>query len=155
MLLLAHLYECTHVGLLCSFTMIWEYFNMVFIRSALAVHFFPRVTFLYFFLYHCYFYSVPYGWFDIALIPLFLLMTHAMLYTILALEAPNAKRGVINVENPREVYNRLSWQEPISALPAEWTIFMPLNSRTTSLHDREVAQNNVNEVNGEGNSSDT
>lgn len=82
-------------------------------------------------------------------------MTHAMLYTILALEAPNAKRGVINVENPREVYNRLSWQEPISALPAEWTIFMPLNSRTTSLHDREVAQNNVNEVNGEGNSSDT
>ena len=87
---------------------------MVFIRSALAVHFFPRVTFLYFFLYHCYFYSVPYGWFDIALIPLFLLMTHAMLYTILALEAPNAKRGVINVEKPREVYNRLSWQEPVS-----------------------------------------
>jgi len=43
----------------------------------------------------------------------------------------------------------------IVALPAEWTIFMPLNSRTTSLHDREVAQNNVNEENGEGNSSDT
>ena len=79
-------------------------------------------------------------------------MIHSMLYTILALEAPNAKRGFINVEKPREVYNRLSWQEPIAALPAEWTIFMPLNSRTTSLHDREVvAQNNVNEVNEEGN----
>ncbi len=52
-----------------------------------------------------------------------------MLYTILGLEAPNAARGVINVECPREVYNRLSWQEPVAALPAEWTLFLPLNSR--------------------------
>jgi hypothetical protein len=54
---------------------------------------------------------------------------HAMLYTILGLEAPNAARGMINVECPREVYNRLSWQEPVAALPAEWTMFLPLNSR--------------------------
>ena len=54
---------------------------------------------------------------------------HAMIYTILGLEAPNAARGVINVECPREVYNRLSWQEPVAALPAEWTMFLPLNSR--------------------------
>lgn len=119
-----------------GFAMIWEYYSMVFIRSALAVHFFPRVAFLYFVLYHFYFYSVPYGWFDIALIPLFMLMLHAMLYTILGLEAPNAARGVVNVECPREVYNKLSWQEPVSALPAEWTLFLPLNSRLSSLHDR-------------------
>ena len=84
-----------------------------------------------------YFYSVPYGFFDVALIPLFFLMMHAMLYTILVLEAPNAARGVINVECPREVYNRLSWAEPVASLPAEWTMFLPLNSRVSSLHDRD------------------
>ena len=123
---------------------------MVFVRSALSVHFFPRVTFLYFFLYHVYFYSVPYGYFDVALIPLFLLMLHAMLYTILGLEAPNARGGVINVECPREVFNRLSWDEPVAALPAEWTMFLPLNSRLSPLHDREVSNgtpNNNNNVN--------
>lgn len=62
-----------------------------------------------------------------------------MLYTILGLEAPNAARGVINVECPREVYNRLSWQENAYSLPAEWTVFLPLNSRVTSLHDRDAA----------------
>ena len=61
-----------------------------------------------------------------------------MLYTILGLEAPNAARGVINVECPREVYNKLSWQEPVAGLPAEWTVFLPLNSRVTSLHDRDA-----------------
>ncbi|KAL3809407.1 hypothetical protein ACHAXA_007007 [Cyclostephanos tholiformis] len=121
-----------------GFAMIWEYFSMVFVRSALSVHFFPRLTLLYFFCYHVYFYSVPYGYFDVALIPLFFLMMHAMLYTVLGLEAPNAARGVINVECPREVYNRLSWQEPVAAIPAEWTMFLPLNSRVSSLHDRDV-----------------
>ena len=81
---------------------------------------------------------MPYGYFDVALIPLFLLMFHAMIYTILGLEAPNSARGVITVECPREVYNRLSWPEPVAALPAEWTMFLPLNSRLSSLHDREI-----------------
>jgi len=129
-----------------GFAMIWEYFSMVFVRSALSVHFFPRLTFLYFLLYHIYFYSVPYGYFDVALIPLFLFMFHAMLYTILGLEAPNAARGVVNVECPREVYNRLSWHEPVAALPAEWTMFLPLNSRLSPLHDR-VSDTPTNDAN--------
>ena len=120
---------------------------MVFVRSALSVHFFPRVTFLYFFLYHVYFYSIPYGYFDVALIPLFFFMIHAMFYTILGLEAPNSARGVINVECPREVYNRLSWPEPVAALPAEWTMFLPLNSRLSPLHDREISNGAPDNVN--------
>ncbi|KAL7473338.1 hypothetical protein ACHAXS_013797 [Conticribra weissflogii] len=121
-----------------GFAMIWEYFSMVFVRSALSVHFFPRATLAYFVLYHTYFYSVPYGYFDVALIPLFLFMAHMMLYTILALEAPNAARGTISVECPREVYNKLSWPEWNAQLPSEWTMFLPLNSRQTPLHDREI-----------------
>lgn len=140
-----------------GFAMIWEYFSMVFVRSALSVHLFPRLTSLYFFLYHAYFYSVPYGHFDVALIPLFLLMLHAMLYTILGLEAPNAARGVVNVECPREVYNGLSWREPVAALPPEWTIFLPLNSRLSPLHDRAAISDGVpiNDANDGRNESDS
>ena len=119
--------------------MITEYFSMVFVRSAISVHFFPRITLLYFVAYHVYFYSVSYGYFDLALIPLLLFMTHAMLFTVF-LEAPNAARGTVSVECPREVYNKLSWPEWSAQLPPEWTIFLPLNMRQTPLHDRQVAQ---------------
>jgi hypothetical protein len=126
-----------------GFAMIWEYFSMVFVRSAMSVHFFPRITLIYFALYHVYFYSVPYGYFDVALIPLFLFMTHAMLYTMLALELPNSARGTISVECPREVYNKLSWPEWSSQVPAEWTMFLPPNSRQTPIHDRVESSNDV------------
>lgn len=119
-----------------GFAMVWEYFSMVFVRSALSVHFFPRITFIYFCIYHTYFHSYPYGYFDVALIPLFMFMVHAMLYTILDLEAPLAARGVLSVECPREVSNKLSWREPVAALPPEWSMFLPLNSRNINLHER-------------------
>ena len=118
--------------------MITEYFSMVFLRSAISAYFFPRITLLYFVAYHLYFYAYSYGYFDLALIPLSLFMTHAMLFTVF-LEASNASRGIISVECPREVYNRLSWPEWNAQLPPEWTIFLPLNSRHTPLHDRQDA----------------
>ena len=58
-----------------GFAMIWEYFSMVFVRSALAVHFFPRICCLYYMFWHFYFYSCPYGYMDVALIPWFCFMT--------------------------------------------------------------------------------
>jgi hypothetical protein len=119
--------------------MITEYFSMVFVRSAISVHFFPRIVLLYFLLYHFYFYSVSYGYFDLALIPLSLFMMHAMLFTIF-LEAPNVTRGTISVECPREVFNKLSWPTFSAGLPSEWTIFLPLNSRQTPLHDIQDVQ---------------
>lgn len=119
--------------------MIIEYFSMVFVRSIASVHFFPRITLLYFMAYHFYFYSVSYGYFDIALIPLALFIAHAMLFTVF-LEAPNASRGIISAECPREAWNALGWNEWSSQLPSEWTIFLPLNSRQTPLHDRQAAE---------------
>jgi hypothetical protein len=147
--ILMHTFLTLH-ALYTRTAMITEYFSMVFVRSAVSVHFFPRITLLYFLLYHFYFYSVSYGYFDLALIPLSLFMMHAMLFTVF-LEAPNAARGTISVECPREVFNKLSWTEWNAQLPSEWTIFLPLNSRQTPLHDqpfqqinpaREVAANN-------------
>ena len=112
---------------------------MIFVRSALSVHFFPRMLLFYFVLYHIYFLSIPYGWFDVALIPWFLFLVQAMAYTIIALEIPAAARGAMSVECPREVYNKLAWREWSAAVPHEYTLFLPLNSRHTPLYDREVS----------------
>lgn len=103
-----------------------------------SVYFFPRVTLLYFLGFHFYFYTVPYGYFDCALIPLFFLMVHAMIYSLLAFEVPAARRGAVSLECPREVYSRVSWPEWTASLPQEWTLFLPLNSRYVPLHDRDV-----------------
>ena len=124
---------------LFGFAMIWEYFTMVFCRSAMSVHFFPRCLLLYFIAYHIYFLSTPYAWFDVALVPWFLFMIQAMLYTIIALEIPAVARGAISLECPREVFNRLSWAEWTASVPHEWTLFLPLNSRHTPLYDREMS----------------
>merc|ERR1719476_1060451 len=121
--------------------MLCEYFSMVFVRSALSVLFFPRITILYFIAYHVYLFSVPYGFFGIALIPWFLLMVHAMLFTILKFEVSAISRGAVSQECPREVYNRVSWPQFIAALPQEWTIFLPLNSRYIPIHDQQRYQN--------------
>lgn len=74
-----------------------------------------------------------------ALIPWFLFLVQAMAYTIIALEIPAAARGAMSAECPREVYNKLAWAEWSSAVPQEFTLFLPLNSRHTPLYDREVS----------------
>ena len=130
--------------------MILEYFSMVFVRSAMSAHFFPRIALLYLLAYHLYFYSVPYGFFDVALIPLFMFLMHAMLYTILAFEVSSASAsGVIGVETPREVYNKLSWPEWSAGLPSEWTMFLPLNARHIPLHDVTDEVNETQQNDGE------
>jgi len=121
-----------------GFAMIWEYFSIIFVRSALSAFFFPRISLLYFLCFHFYVYSVPYGFFDCAFIPFFFMMLHAMLYSLLAFEIPAARRGATSLECPREVYSRISWPEWTASLPQEWTLFLPLNSRYIPLHDRNV-----------------
>ena len=109
-----------------------------------SAYFFPRLSFLYFMAYHGYFYSVPYGFFGVALIIWSLLMAHAMIFTIIALEVPASSRGAVSAECPREVYTKLSWSEWNSSLPNEWTLFLPLNSRYVPIHDRQVQADNNN-----------
>ena len=70
-------------------------------------------------------------------------MVHAMLYSLLAFEIPAARRGAMSAECPREVYNRVSWPEWTASLPHEWTLFLPLNSRSIPLHDRDISTENA------------
>jgi hypothetical protein len=66
------------------------------------------------------------------------LMVHLMVYVVLALEIPAFARGAVSIEFPREVYSKLSWPEFTAAIPNEWTLFLPLNSRYIPVHDRDV-----------------
>lgn len=122
---------------------------MIFVRSALSAYFFPRITLLYFLCYHIYFYSVPYGFFDVALIAWFLFMLHAMFFTVISLEVPGSARGVVSLEYPREVYSRLSWPAWSASLPNEWSLFLPLNSRYIPLHDRQLGDSDNSDANNE------
>jgi len=129
--------------------LVYEYFSLIYVRSALSAYFFPRYTMLLFVGYHIYFYSVPYGFFDVAMIPFDLLMCHNMIFTILALEVPASARGSMSLECPREVYNLVSWSEWTASLPGEWTIFLPLNSRYIPLHDRHQEDEDIENDNDE------
>ena len=117
----------TQLSIFCSF-------QMLFTNSA---YFYPRYTMLLFVAYHIYYFTVPFGFFRLALIPYFLLMVHCIIFTLLVLEIPAAKRGVISRECPREVYSQLSWSQWSAQLPVLWTLFLPLNSRYIPMHDRD------------------
>jgi len=121
--------------------MIWEYFTMVFVRSATSIYFFPRYIFILFVGYHFYFYGCtisPYPYANIALIPLFLLSVQGMIYVLLVCEIPSVQRGSISFECPREVFSRVAWSDWTAALPQDFTLFLPLNSRYRSLYDVNV-----------------
>lgn len=83
---------------LYGLTMIWEYFSMIFMRSALTIFFFPRCIWLLFLAYHFYFHSVPYAYFDVALIPLLTFSTQAMIYCVLMLETRVHRSGLVSLE---------------------------------------------------------
>ena len=80
-------------------------------------------------------------------------MVQAMAYTLLELEVPASRGGRISADCPREVYAALAWPEWTAGLPAEWTLFMPLNSRNVPFYDRAVAEEEAEaaaEAGGEG-----
>ena len=130
--------------------MVWEYFSMVFVRSAASVLFFPKVIAIYFVGYHIYFYSVGYGYFGMMLGPLFCFSCHAMFYCVMVLEVPALNKGSVSLECPREVFTRMSWPAFTSSLPHDWTIFMPLNSRYIPINDMEVEGEGEDEDEDEG-----
>jgi hypothetical protein len=137
--------ETTSLWIFGFFTLV-EYFSLLFVRSALSVRFFSRIILLYFFAYHFYFFSAPYSFFGLALIPWFCLMVHSMLFTLIVIEQPALSRGAINYDCPREVFTKLSWSEFAASIPHEFTLFLPLNARYIPVHDlAQVEQGTQNQ----------
>ena len=129
--------------LLFGMAMIWEYFSMIFMRSALSIYFFPKCVFILYLAYHIYFYSVPYGYFDEAVSLLFVFSVQAMMYCLLVLEPRVHRNGLVSLECPRELYTALPWHDWSAAFPADWTLYLPLNTRNIPLHDINVNESEV------------
>mmetsp|Transcript_62396 Transcript_62396/g.184620 ORF Transcript_62396/g.184620 Transcript_62396/m.184620 type:complete len:305 (-) Transcript_62396:164-1078(-) len=70
-------------------------------RSEQGIQFFPRVFFLYFTLFHVYFFSCPFGFSYTSLVSTGLFLLHSMLFFINRYELPAILNGTISLSSPR------------------------------------------------------
>jgi hypothetical protein len=71
------------------------------LRSAQGLHFFPRIFFLLFSLFHYYLFSFPFGFSYTAFTSTILFMAHSMLYFWHRYELPAVAHGHVSLSNPR------------------------------------------------------
>jgi len=84
-------------------SMVWlcEVFSAISIRSIQGTHFFPRVFFLYFTLFHVYFFSCPVGFTYASLASTVLFLFHTILFFWNRYELPALHAGLITSQSPR------------------------------------------------------
>jgi len=84
-------------------SMVWlcEVFSAISIRSIQGIHFFPRVFFLYFTLFHVYFFSCPVGFTYASLASTVLFLFHTILFFWNRYELPALHAGLISSQSPR------------------------------------------------------
>ena len=70
-------------------------------RTRASMYFFPRIFFIYFTLFHVYFFSCPFGFSLTSLHATFLLTVHAMAFFLNRYEFPALQRGIISAQVPR------------------------------------------------------
>ena len=86
---------------LFAIMMLWEYYSMIYIRSANSILLFPRASLALFLLYHFYLFSHPSGFHLLALLVLFLFLTALMIYCVRKFEFEAYHRGLVNIDQPR------------------------------------------------------
>jgi len=86
-------------------SMVWicEVFSAISIRSTQGIHFFPQVFFLYFTLFHVYFFSCPVGFIYLSLASTVLFLVHTMLFFLNRYELRALQAGFITPHSPRMV----------------------------------------------------
>ncbi|KAL7466217.1 hypothetical protein ACHAXS_006508 [Conticribra weissflogii] len=84
-------------------SMVWicEVFSAISIRSIQGMHFFPRVFFLYFTLFHVYFFSCPVGFTYTSLLSTILFLIHTMIFFCNRYELPALHSGLTTPQSPR------------------------------------------------------
>ena len=84
-------------------SIVWlaEVFSVISLRSTNGLHFFPRIFFLLFSLFHFYLFSFPFGFRHTALACTALFMVHSMLFFWHRFELPAVALGRVSVEQPR------------------------------------------------------
>lgn len=123
---------------LFALVMVCEYFSMIFLRSRAAIRFTPRAFLCLFLIFHLYVYSWPAGFFQLTLCALTSACFALMLYTVDALEARALQHGEISLEQPRGAFVALPYPQWSNAVPALWTLFMPVNTETQTAYQARV-----------------
>jgi len=121
-----------------SIMMLWEYYSMIYVRSSHSIQLFPRASLSIFLLYHFYIYSHPYGFSLLALLVMFLYLTSLMIYCVRKYEVDAFFRGLVNIDQPRMIYNQIPWPSWTVALAPDYTLFLPLTQRTSSVYQQAV-----------------
>ncbi|CAN0374997.1 unnamed protein product [Pylaiella littoralis] len=85
-------------------SVVWlcEVYSVVSVRTSVCIRFFPQVFFLYFTLFHVYFFSFPFGFSYLALVTTVLFLQHSMLFCWNRYEVPALRTGVISAARPRQ-----------------------------------------------------
>ena len=130
-----------------SIMMLWEYYSMIYIRSSLSIQLFPRASLAIFLLYHFYIYSHPDGFSLLALLVMFLYLTALMIYCVRKYEVDAFFRGLVNIDQPRMIYNQLPWPSWTVALAPDYSLFLPLSLRTSSIYQQAVPAINAENEN--------
>ena len=118
--------------------MVWEYFSMVYVRAYSTILLFPRATFAAYAFYHIYMYSFPGGFHTLVLFVVFLLTCWLMLFCMRKYENEAYQRGIVNADQPRQLYNHLPYPVWTSALAPDFTLFLPLQFRSSSIYAEPV-----------------
>lgn len=121
-----------------SIMMLWEYYSMIYVRSSLSIQLFPRASLAIFLLYHFYIYSHPYGFSLLALLVMFLYLTALMIFCVRKYEVDAFFRGLVNIDQPRMLHNQLPWPSWTVALAPDYSLFLPLSQRTSSVYQQAV-----------------
>jgi hypothetical protein len=137
--------------------MIWEYFSMIYLRSATAIYYLPKFALVYFCWFHFYFYgtsyvslaheedpraarlSLPsldrYGFYGVALLAMTGFTVHSLVFAVNHFEVPASERLEVSPDKPRAFFTELPWPAWDASLPPSWTLFMPLNSRQRNIYE--------------------
>ena len=81
--------------------MLWEYYSMIYVRSAESIALFPRASLALFLLYHIYYYSFPSGFHVLALVVMFFTLVFLMVHCIRVYELKAFQMGSISLQQPR------------------------------------------------------
>lgn len=114
--------------------MLWEYFTMIYLRSATSIEFFPRISLLLFLLYHVYYYSFPSGFHLLALTVMSFLIMALMTHCVRVYEVKAYRQGLVSFEQPRMIYTNMPWPAWRYDIAPDYSIFMPMNSRANSVY---------------------
>ena len=130
---------------LYAIVMLWEYYSMIYVRSTSSIIFFPRASVALFLIYHFYLYSQPFGFHLLALLVMFMYLLALMIHCVRKYEIEVYYRGLVSIDQPRQLYNSLPWLSWTVALAPDYTIFMPVTQRSLSVYSMgptPVDQNN-------------